>query len=249
MQNWNDILNYIKRNIGIKFNQLELTDEEIVDGLKNDVLPLFSQFVPLKKQTYISSNDLVEKRSFGSGLWIYKLPVDEQIIDITNAFPNEYYSSDKYTDPFYDTKYSRENIRQNRISSSDPQGIEMFFADQVYSDILAYASPRNTWKPILPDKIEFDFEIYSAIIEYDTVHTELQTIYSDMYQMVFKPLCLGNTQIWLANLRSKFQDLTSPIGNIRLNFERLEQSGRETIEKTMTILEGLPPDHLVEVSV
>lgn len=251
IQTWNNILGFIGREIGVKFNQLELTDEEIIEGLKADVLPLFSQYVPLKKQIYISSANRVLDKLPGEDLWVYELPIsdDIEIIDIVDAYANETYSSEKYVDPYYDTKFSRSNLRNNTRGSQDYMGLQDFMADQVFYDIVDYLSPRNTWTPIPPNRISWDFEISSAIVVCDTIHKDLSTIYSDLYHMAFKPLCLGKVQLWLSKLRSKFSELSSPIGNIRLNYEKLEQDGKENIEKAMEILRNIPPDHIVEVSV
>ncbi len=53
-QNWNNILNYVKLNLGAPLNLIEMSDDEIIENLKDQVLPVFSQYCPLKKWTYIS---------------------------------------------------------------------------------------------------------------------------------------------------------------------------------------------------
>ena len=39
-QSWNNTLNYIKRNLGAPTTLLEMSDEEIVEGLEEDTLSL-----------------------------------------------------------------------------------------------------------------------------------------------------------------------------------------------------------------
>ena len=49
-QTWNDVLSYIKINLGVPLNKLEISDDDLVTNLRDQVLPLFSQYAPAKNQ-------------------------------------------------------------------------------------------------------------------------------------------------------------------------------------------------------
>ena len=44
-QSWNNILSYIKLGLGAPLNLLEFSDEELIQNLKEHVLPFFSQLL------------------------------------------------------------------------------------------------------------------------------------------------------------------------------------------------------------
>ena len=66
---------------------------------------------------------------------------------------------------------------------------------------------------------------------------------------MFKKLCLANVKIWLAAMRSKFENLTTPFGTISLNYEVLKQEGNQEKEEVMQLLNMIPPDFLIHVDV
>jgi hypothetical protein len=49
-------------------------------------------------------------------------------------------------------------------------------------------------------------------------------------------------------MRSKFEGLATPFGQLNLNFSDLKNEGQTLIDNTMVILDTLPPDILIEVS-
>ena len=45
-QTWNNLLEYIKLELGVPVNLLEISDDDIIKYIKNHALPEFSQYVP-----------------------------------------------------------------------------------------------------------------------------------------------------------------------------------------------------------
>lgn len=230
MQTWNDILSYIKINLGVPINLLEIDDDEIIENLKGHVLPFFSQYVPTKKYINVNSSNLVPFQS-GQNRFNYKIPVvDEYITDIIEVYPCR-----QGTTILDDFAY---------ITASSNSMIDTVIANS-YLDIAAYLRIRNTWEFHPPDIIAFDQDLYSFIICYNTPHKNLNTIMPDMYHITFKPLCLCHVKLWLAARRSKFESLTLPFGTINLNYQKLEDEARTQIEEIKQKLEILPPDVFV----
>ena len=242
-QNWNNLLDYIKRNMGTNINLLELSDEEIIKGLKDDVLPQFSQYVPLKKYCKITSENRVNS-DVGSNL-MYKIPTNDYIIDVFDVFSTHHSNMSGLDDPYYDTKYAMDYT----YHGGDYFGLIDNVINNNYNDIAKFEGVRLTHQFIPPDILEFSKPLIGGIVEYHTIHENLSTIRPDMYHEALKPFCLGSVQLWLSRIRSKYGELSTAIGTIRLNWEKLEQDAKENMDKAKDIFERLPPDALVHVSV
>jgi len=233
-QNWNDILKYVKINLGVPFNKLEITDDDLVDLLRDQVLPLFSQYAPRKNFKAITDNNLMATGS-GQPMCQYKIPLDpeEYIIDVLN---------------FYFSKNGSILDIVTPLIGSPEQAIDTLIYNS-YIDIVKSMQVMNTWEFLPPDILIFDMSIGYGILEYNTVHQELKTIEPDKYHIMFKKLCLANVKIWLAAMRSKFENLTTPFGTISLNYEVLRQEGNQEKEEVMQLLNMIPPDFLIHVDV
>ena len=246
-QNWNNILSYIKTHLGATLNFIELSDEDIVDYIKEHTLYEFSQYVPLKKQCIISEKDkLPEEKGQLKGR--YKIPVkdDEVIIDILNV----YYSSktgrsgsSSWDDPFYDTKFADDSSSQNQSYF----GMIDSAINNVYSDIQSHMRAKNTWEFFNPDILQFDFEIDIATVVYNIPHVSPATIRPDLYNSAFKKLCLGQIQKILSSVRSKYSEISTPFGPIRLDYQELKSDAQMNIDQAMEILKTVPLDHIIHM--
>ena len=233
-QNWNNVLNYIKRAFGTKLNLLEMTDEEIIIGLKEDVLPYFSQYAPEKRYVFITDNNIIVHKS-GYPLYQYKIPVadDEYIIDVVEA---------------YATKDTAIVDRFGGAIVSTTSAIDVVIAN-VYIDAVKSLNTRNTWEFDPPDTIIWDEPITTGVVVYNVPISDLRKMRPDLYHTIFKGLSLAFVKRWIAALRNKYQDLTTQFGTINLNWEKLESESREEIEKYTDRLEQLPPDILIYIDV
>ena len=250
MQTWNNILNYIKRNLGAKLNLLEMTDDEIIEGIQEDVMTLFSQYSPLKKYCVIGPEHLIPFQKDGDNQWKYELPIplDEYVVDIYDT-----YTSAGNNDPYYDTKYSFSSVPGSAMLIGTGTtgvfggGMIDVAIDNVFFNMMESMTAKNTWEFTPPRTIRFDFRLRMACILYNTTHKDLATINPDYYNILFKPLCLGHTMKWLAALRSKYEGLATPIGELRINWQQLEQNGDRIIQETTVKLEEILPDHFLEI--
>ncbi len=234
MQNWNDILEYIKINLGAQINMLEIKDDDMIRMLKNQVLTYFSQFAPDKKYVLINASNLKGNSNLPSGQpqYKYEIPIDddEYIVDIFDAYIT---SSETILNTYAYNYYG---------------AIDAVMANS-YIDALKSLQVRNTWDFRPPKEISFDQEIRAAVIVYNVNHKLLETVRPDLYQLMFKPLCLANVKLWIASMRSKYTGLQTPFGTIDLNWQSLQQEGLQEREKVDQMLQTLPPDHLIHVSV
>jgi len=251
MQTWNNLLNYIKRNTGAKLNLLEMNDDEIIEGLQEDVMPLFSQYSPLKKYCVIGPPQRVEFQRDGDTQWKYELPVpkNEYIIDVHEV----YMSSTSEHDPFYGTKYSSDaipgSVRLYGYGSTGVYGGGMIdvVIDNEYFSMMNSLTAKNTYEFTPPRTIRFDQQITVACVVYNTVHEDPSTLNPDFYHIMFKPLCLGHTLKWIAALRSKYENVSTPMGEVRLNWQKMEQDAERLLQETQQRMDQILPDHFISI--
>ena len=79
------------------------------------------------------------------------------------------------------------------------------------------------------------------------IHKNLDTIPPDFYTLCFKKMCLGQVMIWIANIRSKYENLSTPFGQLPLNWMKLQEDGQRLLEEANQFLASIPPDKLIEV--
>jgi len=226
VQSWNNILSYIKSNLGVPINMLELSDDEIIDYLQNNTLYEFSQYVPKKKYYLLENSDLVDEK-----IQKYKINVDDPIIDIRRVYT-----------------FSTLNASQlSNITSKKVLDAALFAK---FESIVQYLSPTITWRFEQPNYIIFfcnpSIDVFlPVLIEYNTIYQNLNEMPADMY-IWFKKLCLADIKILIGNTRTKYQ-LSTPFGQILNNGEILKQEGmqeRQMIIETLSM--NMPPDYLVE---
>jgi len=234
MQTWSDVLSYIKINLGAPMNRLEISDDDLVKNLREQVLPFFSQYAPAKKFKTITNANLIAGLG-GDPIYQYRIPLDpdEYVVDILNVYFTSSHGIMEMVTPLITTT---EQVIDTIIYNS-------------YSDLIASMQAVNTWEFIPPDKIMFDFEVNFGVVEYNTTHDSLKTIEPDKYHIMFKKLCLANVKIWISAMRSKFENLSTQFGPINLNWENLKQEGNQEKEEVMQLLNMIPPDYLLHVDV
>jgi len=232
-QNWNNILSYIKINLGVPVNLLEISDDDLILNLREHVLSAFSQYAPAKAYAFITSANQISG-GIGSPQYMYRIPVPAgtYIIDVLEAMPTKEIS---IVDMYGGALINAQSAMDLVISNS-------------YIDAVRSLQTRNTWEFIPPATMVFDKETNACVVIYNTPHTTLDTIRPDLYHRAFKPLCLGHTKIWISSMRSKFENLATPFGALNLNFAELQTSGQTLIDNVQAILDTIPPDILIEVS-
>ena len=232
-QHWNNILSYIKINLGVPVNLLEIADDELILNLREHVLSSFSQYAPAKAYAFITGANQFWG-GLGSPQYMYRIPVPEgtYIIDVLEAMPTKEVSVvDMYGGAIINAQAAMDLVISN-----------------TYIDAVRSLQARNTWEFIPPNIMIFDKETTSCVVIYNTPHVTLDTIRPDLYHRAFKPMCLGHTKLWIASMRSKFEGLTTPFGALNLNYDKLQQEGQTLIDAAQAVLDTIPPDLLIEVS-
>lgn len=229
MQTWNNLLDYIKLNFGASLNFLEFSDEQLIEYIKTQVIPYFSQYSGLKKYVIITEeHQLVTEVG---APYRYKLPIEnEPIYDVV--------------DVYYDTTGDGSSIYADIPATGYFDSINKVI-DNSFVDAIKSVNARQTWSFVPPHYMEFDFKVYRACIVYTTNHEDLSTIRPDLYEIIFKDLCLGYCQVWVASLRRQFNSVSTALGQIEIDWQELKQEGQQNIQEAQQKLLALPPDHFV----
>lgn len=235
MQNWNSLIQYIRNQLG-SINQLEITDNELIDYIKEHTLPEFSIHSSDKLWVLITDSDRV---GFDSSVPDRIMDEDTYKIPLPNE--NDYIIN--VQEAYYRTSGSADMFNEYPMYQTDPRDIVM---NNTMSTILAYLNSVQYYQFLPPDTIIFGKSMGSdgIVLELNINHTKLDRIKRDIFHNLFKKMALRDVlQMIIAN-RSKFQNVSSPFGEVGLNLEFLERK----LEKIETSVEEYfkwePPETL-----
>lgn len=230
-QNFNSLLRYIKRKLGVPVNLLEFTDDDIYDIIMEDVLPHMSQYIGAPSWIRMGSMNLLpndgQKNEYS---YLIPIPDDIILIDVQYAY------------------ISRESagtlgMMSGALNFYDPRDTVIMNS---FIDMLRSLDVVQTFQFIPPKEIQFDLPLQGdVILECKTEHSDLSTVPSDIYRDFIKPWSLAEVMENLAANRSKFETVSSSFGPIQLNWQKLETDARAIKDKIQQLLEALPPDHLI----
>jgi hypothetical protein len=234
-QNWNNIIDYIKNNLGVPYNLLELSDTDIINYIKEHTLSKFSQYIP--HPIFINLSSINE---IGSNITKhqYTYQLSDEFVDAFDIVGIQ--------EVYYNTA--------SGIMSSDLQTAFLNPLDTVlmnaHYNLNEDLQPVNAFQFIPPKTITFSREIlpsggYSIVAEVNTIHQSLDTIPSDVYHKIFKDLCLLDIIDWIINIRSKYSNLSTPFATINLNIDRLQNISTALNQKVEDYIANLPPKHIL----
>ena len=231
MKSWNDVLNYIKSRFT---NQnLELSDKEILTHLSQHTLPEFSIYVPRRFRVMIDTSNCVNDR-----LGIFEIPIPEnenfEIIDIYDWYPR--FGSggayDNTTTGFSGAIDAALSVWFNDASNTSPQIYPLI--DQSNPNQVIFNTRLSDIEPYLP-----------AVLDLKVTHSSPQTIPTEIYYRWFKPYAYADILILLGTIRSKFQQLNTPLGQIITNAEQLKQEGETLKQQIIQELKDINVSNLI----
>lgn len=203
-----NVLRYIEANLGYRFRDLEIDDNEIEAAIINTTIPIFSSYFPCYYRRIIKAEtDLVE------GTY------NQYYIDSTD--PNEDYYilgvSRVFVSDIANMGYDRNAILGNNYSA----GFGGVLKD-------AFRMPVNplVFNFIPPNIVEIRPSCYqnTFVAEIKINHpSHLRTIHPGMEEE-FKLLALYDISMYLFSIRNRFSDLQTPFGSISLSIDTLQEA-------------------------
>ncbi len=232
-QNWNNLLTYIKHELGAPVNAIELLDSEIQTHIVDVVMPDFSQYIGNSVLYMLKQSMLITMTGTRSSA--FKLPIVATGTEIT-----------RIQNVYYDSANSGITATINASSGlvSNPADL---MQSTVMADMIAYLQPIKSYFFNKPDIIVFNKPVLTDLImDLDVVHTNPNTIPGDMYIKAFRKMALVSVIDYIVAIRSKFSTVQTPLGEINLNIEFLTTKADRLREEFQRVLDDIPPDPLVE---
>jgi hypothetical protein len=231
-QSWENLIDYIKGELGAPVLNIELSDDDIMNIIKNHVLPLFSRYDPLI---------------------MYYLMFEE-----TNCIqfePTKIYQIRDF--PYAIMRIDQIIAKPNLIDWNQNISVALYSGDitnllgtnyMLQSKTLVLAD--DTWTFIPPNKIEL-IKSNNSIWVYDDfiaklacIHEDPTTVDPDLYPYL-RDLALAEVMIYIGRIRTKFQSFNTPVGQIDMPAQELLQEGQQLKERVLEKLDRLPPDHYI----
>ena len=231
-QSWENILDFVKTELGAPIISIELNDEQIMDKIKNHVLPIFSRYSPHFVYYMMTENHNCIQYNPTKVYQFKNFPFKIIRIDQIIAKPSLIDWNQNYATSLYATDIT------NLLGAN--------YALQSKLIVMA----QDTYKFLPPDKIEL-IKAQNAMQFYDDfivkvacVHQSPTTIDPDLYDY-FRKLSLASIMKMLGTIRSKFQNFATPAGQVQINAEQMRQEGIQMEREAMDALDRIPPDHYI----
>lgn len=223
MLNWNKVIRYIKQRTALPSTFIEKNDTEIREYITDTTIPEFSSFYPDWERALIDANDTryqheTKKNHYyifdEEDLEIFGLkecyfPIEDQIVSGHPVIPPMSFHGMKWW------------------------GLEVLKARMMFP----YSMWSHTCRFIHPNIVEIptDTPIDLFVAEYERMQPPDLRKIPNALQRKFMDLAAGDVMIWLGGIRTMYQSIQTPYGEIPLNGQELISRGddikRELLQK------------------
>jgi hypothetical protein len=230
-QNYANLIDYIKLNLGASTNKFEFSDEQIADIICEHTLPLFSKYEPLIRyyRMEYGTNLITENPTY-----VYQFKnFNYKIMKINNVIPT--------------SSVEDLNMLYSQALRTNMQDVTEMLMNMNYMHMSTIAVAPHTWRFFAPDKIEItrttDTLTFSRdfIVDVACVHPDPTTVNPDMY-VYLRDLALADIMIYIGRIRSKFESFSSPYGEVQVASRSWVDEGSQLRRDTIESLKNLPPD-------
>ncbi len=224
------VWNFIKQRFGIPYTFFELNYDQTIWYIKNYTLPYFSRFVPYKTFRRFSPELKITNST-------WKLPVDdnESVISVVKIYqPNNLVIVGYPIQPI--------------VSGYD--AVINYLYDITEAEVSAkYTKVTNLQFEFIPPnlvKIVPVQDLSNCVVELELVHKDFTTIPAQ-FERYFLDLAVADIKDVLADIRSKYSEITTPFGTINLNADSLKSEAEQIRSYVIERLETLPPNIELDV--
>jgi hypothetical protein len=232
-QNWTTLIDHIKGELGADVLPLEIDDERIVNIIKTQVIPNFSIYD-------------------GIDTYLELAPVTEE--DLVRVSKNALFKITGNTSPIVkviemlNTDAFQSDLDLIDIEVSATNMVDMLI-DQNYQDMKDLFRATDSWEFIPPKYMRIirpygDAEFNNQDLLIAKVRLEITNLFEispTMYEM-FKDMATAEIMGRIGKIRSKYEDIQTPFGSIRMNGQMLVQESREMKMKIDQDLTRIPPE-------
>jgi hypothetical protein len=208
------IIRFIEKKLGYKFNELEITHDEILENIQEESLITFSKYYPYQVMETIDDSQKVEDTANE-----YYINTDFEILGVAKLYDN--------FSMYVDVGLMPNNIRQ----MADPMS-RQFMADatSINRNPLVYQFNHPNTITVMPAL----YMLKQAKVKLNCVHpNHFGTIPTNL-QDEFLKLALYDTKESLYQIRHRFANLQTAFGNIELFIDDLAEAS----DKKQELLEN-----------
>lgn len=230
-QNYANLIDYIKLNLGAATNPFEFTDEEMADIICEHTLPLFSKYSPLVRYYRMT---YAENLVTDSPTLVYQFKnFNYKIMKVNNVIPS--------------SNMEDLNMMYSQALRTNMQDVTEFLMNMNYMHMSNIAVAPHTWRFFAPDKIEItkttDTITFSNdfIVDVACIHPDPTTANPDLYPYL-RDLALADIMIFIGRIRTKFENFSSPYGEVQVASRSWVEEGNQLRRDTVESLKNLPPD-------
>jgi len=231
-QSWSNVLNYIKDEMGAGLMKLEITDSKIIKKLYDNVLPEFSSYSGLHKYYKMTENNIVSR----DPILVYEfIDFDHRILEVKSIIGRSCLMG----------------YEQGQLMNAGSGDITDYLVRQNYIDMAEVTRADDTYRFLSPNKLEFQraygsYKSYEYIVELNCIHESPETIDADLY-VEFKQLCCAYIMNVIGKIRKKYNNMTTPFGDIQLNADELINDSKEIKREVMEKLSRVPMEQFIWV--
>lgn len=239
MLNWNKVLTYIKANISLPSSFIEDTDEQIKDYIILTALQTFSEYNPDTGFCMVYPDNP-----------LYKVP----------ASSNKFYFFDEEGLSIYNIKEAFFQL-QNEVTTGHPLvGANSFsslmqFATDTFKSrfLMRYTMFDKTYHFHNPNIIEIRSSETNYrdnfVVSYEREQPHDLSKVPPAIERKFMDLCLADYMIKIGNLRSQYQNIQTPFGEIPISGDDIRQRGEDLKQRTEDVLaENAIPQLIADVN-
>lgn len=233
-QNYANLIDYIKLNLGAATNPFEFTDEEMADIICEHTLPLYSKYDPLiRYYRMLQSENLVTENP----TMVYQFKnFNYKIMKVNNVIPS--------------SNMEDLNMMYSQALRTNMQDVTEFLMNMNYMHMSNIAVAPHTWRFFAPDKIEItkttDTITFSNdfIVDVACVHPDPTTVDPDLYAYL-RDLALADIMVFIGRIRTKFENFSTPYGDVQVAARSWVDEGNQLRRDTIESLKNLPPDDFI----
>jgi len=208
------VLKFIRENVAYSFQPIELTDEDIWSYLADFTIPEFSYYWPDVTKMYIKLG--ADNKTEVPNEWLIIDPLGMQLFGIVE-FVGSSSLAIKGHPIFGNAQRQAPEYYVYRVVKTGPQWV--------------WGWDTYTYEFIPPNRLRISgISPGDGVLIYERMHPlDLHTILPSQERW-FLRFCLADTKIRLGSLRKKFQNLTTPYGEIPISADIGEEGKTEKAE-------------------
>ena len=237
MLSMSKVLYYIKTMLGHPHVVIEKSDAEMEMHIKLFALNEFSKYIPSIHELPLRRGDPTVRIKDNENTYILKDPDGCDILNVVAVLQEES-SMFLYGYPWFAEINSIDNVATQLLMVDEAETREMFSRGHMTFNFM----PPNKVRiyPAVDDSYD------KFLIRYERVQPETLSEIPPEFQQEFLTLCLADVMIMCGNIRNKYQNISTPFGEIPLNAE-LGSKGEEIKTNILTELRKQPPNILLDI--